>query len=235
MISTRFITAQLSNYDSSAAQDGTRMDSMPAEPVMHAHAFAADGLHLAERQRARPAGDNHTALGIGAEHLAGRAAALCGCGGINFQPRAIQRGQRHRPGVQPPDEAVNLAGAFRPVNHGDLFIQHMRVTGFAVVLRLTGKRAFRHPPDGIAKQRGGILRQTAEQLPGGFAFADCSLALGKHRAGVQSLVHLHDGNAGFPVPGNHRPLDRGRAAPAGQQRAVRVDAAQPGIIQHIFR
>ena len=34
------------------------MDSIPAEPVSHAHVLAADGLHLAQRQRARPAGDD---------------------------------------------------------------------------------------------------------------------------------------------------------------------------------
>ena len=44
-----YYSAQLSNYDSSAAQDGARTDSIPAEPVMHTHTLAANGLHLAER------------------------------------------------------------------------------------------------------------------------------------------------------------------------------------------
>ena len=70
------------------------------------------------------------------------------------------------------------------------------------------------------------------QLAAGLAGADGQRLAEQHRAGVQAGVHLHDGGAGFPVAGLDRPLNRRGAAPARQQRAVHVDAAEPGQGQH---
>ena len=51
--------------------------------------------------------------------------------------------------------------------------------------------------------------------------------LRQHVAGVQSAVHLHDGDPAFGVSGQYRPLNRRGAPPARQQRGVNVQAAEP--------
>ena len=48
------------------------------------------------------------------------------------------------------------------------------------------------------------------------------------RAAVQPGLHLHDGDAAFPVAGLDGPLYGGRAAPARQQRGMDIDAALAG-------
>ena len=55
------------------------------------------------------------------------------------------------------------------------------------------------------------------------------------RAGIQARVHLHQADAGFGVAGQNGAVDRGRAAPARQQRGVDVDAAEPWGIKHGLR
>ena len=57
--------------------------------------------------------------------------------------------------------------------------------------------------------------------------ADGMAALEQHRAGVEALIELHDGHAGFGIAREDRALDRRGAAPARQQRAVDVHAAEP--------
>ncbi len=49
--------------------------------------------------------------------------------------------------------------------------------------------------------------------------------LRQQRTGIESRVHLHDGDAGFAVAGEQRALDRRRTAPARQQRSVDVERA----------
>ena len=41
--------------------------------------------------------------------------------------------------------------------------------------------------------------------------------LQQHRTGVESGIHLHDGDPGFTIVGENGSLDRRRAAPAWQQ------------------
>ena len=50
--------------------------------------------------------------------------------------------------------------------------------------------------------------------------------LEKHRAGIESGVHLHDRDAGRRIAGLDRSSDRRGAAPARQQRRVHVDRGQ---------
>jgi hypothetical protein len=55
------------------------------------------------------------------------------------------------------------------------------------------------------------------------------------RPGVEALLHLHDRHAGLAIAGQHRALDRRRAAPARQQRGVDVDAAEPRDLEDLPR
>ena len=50
----------------------------------------------------------------------------------------------------------------------------------------------------------------------------------QHRPGVEPGVHLHHGDAGLGVAGLDGAVDRRGAAPARQQRAVDIQAAQAG-------
>ncbi len=73
------------------------------------------------------------------------------------------------------------------------------------------------------------------QQAGGVVEGD-GLALGQqHVAGVQARVHLHDGDARLGIAGLDRAMDGRGAAPARQQRAVDVQAAQARQVQHPLR
>ena len=61
---------------------------------------------------------------------------------------------------------------------------------------------------------------------------DGRVGLGQKRAGVQALIHLHQGNASAGIAGFDGALYGCGATPAWQQRRVHVDATQPGQVQN---
>ena len=73
-----------------------------------------------------------------------------------------------------------------------------------------------------------------KQLTAGFLRADGDFLADQHIAGVQPLVHLHDGNAGLGVAVQNSPLHGGAAAVLGQQGHMQVDAAILRSFQHGF-
>ncbi len=76
--------------------------------------------------------------------------------------------------------------------------------------------------------------QAVVQLAGGVVEPDRLAFDQQHVASVQAGVHLHDRDAGLGVAGLDRAVDRRGAAPARQQRAVDVQAAQSRQRQHPF-
>ena len=61
-------------------------------------------------------------------------------------------------------------------------------------------------------------------------------ALGhQHRAGVEAFFHAHDHDAGFRIARHDRALDRRGAAPARQQRAMQIEAAELRRIEDRLR
>ena len=60
----------------------------------------------------------------------------------------------------------------------------------------------------------------------GLVVADPGADGAEHRAGVEAGVDAHDADPGLGVAGEDGPLDRRRAAPAGQEREVQVDQAE---------
>jgi FlaG/FlaF family flagellin (archaellin) len=56
----------------------------------------------------------------------------------------------------------------------------------------------------------------------------------QHRAGIETFVHAHDGDAGLGVAGEDGAMDGGGAAPARQQRSMDVDAAEDRRIEEAF-
>ena len=69
--------------------------------------------------------------------------------------------------------------------------------------------------------------ESVMKAPGGLLRSDRSGRLDEDIAGIESLIHLHDGDARFAVPCQDGGLHRGSAAVTWQQRRVDVDAAQP--------
>ena len=65
------------------------------------------------------------------------------------------------------------------------------------------------------------------QRPRGIFRADPQSVPQQHRPGIEPSVHAHDADAGFRIPGHHSPVDRGRPAPAWQQRGVNIQTALP--------
>ena len=106
----------------------------------------------------------------------------------------------------------------------------MRVAAFRVVLRTRGD--FGEFFERFGQKLRARLRQTVEQLARGFACADRRFICQQHIAGVQTLRHLHGGDARLFVACDDRPLNGGRAAPARQKRAVDVDAAVRRNVEH---
>jgi len=64
------------------------------------------------------------------------------------------------------------------------------------------------------------------QICGGIVQSYRMAAFEQHRAGVETLIELHDGYAGFGIAREDGALDRRRAAPAREQRAMDVHAAE---------
>ena len=81
------------------------------------------------------------------------------------------------------------------------------------------------------KFRTGLC-QAVKKFACGLLLTDLGLIGEQHIAGVQTLRHLHGGNACHFIARDDRPLDRSGAAPARQQRTVHVDAAVRRDIEH---
>ena len=58
------------------------------------------------------------------------------------------------------------------------------------------------------------------------------VAASRRPARCRGPLHPHDADAGLPVAGQDRALDRGRPAPARQQRRMQVDAAEARRVEH---
>ena len=73
--------------------------------------------------------------------------------------------------------------------------------------------------------------QRASGVPGG----DGEFFDQQHVAGVQTRIHLHDGDTRLRVTGFNGAMNRCRAAPARQQRSVDIQTTEPGSVEHPLR
>ncbi|MNI18977.1 hypothetical protein D3C73_723980 [compost metagenome] len=91
---------------------------------------------------------------------------------------------------------------------------------------------------GIQRIHNGFApcqRQGIVQLRGVSIGGNGHHALKQHVAGIQALIHLHDGHARLRVARFNGALNRRRAAPARQQAGVDVQATQARQVQHPLR
>jgi hypothetical protein len=87
----------------------------------------------------------------------------------------------------------------------------------------------------VEDQARAHFRQAVVQVCGGFLCTDGGGFPQQDRAGVEACLHLHDADAGFGVARHDGAVDRGRAAPAGQERGVDVEAAEARGIEDGLR
>ena len=81
----------------------------------------------------------------------------------------------------------------------------------------------------IGAKTGKLIGQFAR------AFAPNGNALGhQDGTGIEPLIHMHHHHAGLGITRHHGALDGRGAAPARQQGAMQIEAAQPGRIQNGF-
>ena len=104
-----------------------------------------------------------------------------------------------------------------------------------MVLRLCNQRAGGDGGHHLAQYPGTHGGHAVKQLAAGLLRINGDLFTAEHIAGIQPLVHLHDGNAGLGVAVQHGPLHRSAAAILGQQGDVQVDAAIFRRFQHRLR
>jgi len=149
---------------------------------------------------------------------------------------ALQQGIGHRPRVVGADGPDHVGGGQRPVDESLFLDQLGGVGGLAVVLRLrrqgfTVFQRVHHVQQGVTAEQ----RQPVVQAGRGVVTGNGTGEFVQHVAGIKSGVHLHDGDAGFPVAGENGALDGRGSSPARQQRTVHVDATETGNVQHRLR
>ncbi len=99
--------------------------------------------------------------------------------------------------------------------------------GWIVAVEIAGQRLDQQ----VAAQFGELV---VERLPG-LVGRERDRALAEDRSGIQSGVHLHDGDAGFGISGADHGLNRSSAAPAREQRGMNVDRAVRRDVEHRLR
>jgi hypothetical protein len=127
---------------------------------------------------------------------------------------------------------MHFLGRARPVDAGLGLLDLFGIGHALVGLRRETERAAFDGGEGAAHQIGADQHHLVMQ------FAGCHVGANRHfideadGAGVESLVHAHDHDAGARIAGHHRSLDGSGAAPARQQRAMKVEAATDRRFQH---
>ncbi len=121
-------------------------------------------------------------------------------------------------------ESAHLAFDFHcrlaPVDIGIALGYAWRVSGVLGILRARhGVRGQRLEQQFRAEHGQLVVQRAGRVLP-----RDRERILKQHRPGIEALVHLHDGDAGFDISREQRALDRRGATPAREQRSVHVDA-----------
>ena len=165
------------------------------------------------------------------DQMAGSALALDHLGLENLHPLAGDLAPGAGPGRQGPDPAVELHRRLPPIEPLLLAGELGGIGGALGRLRnrreAPGRQTFQRLDDQLGPE--GARRSC--RLAAGLPWADLDGSAQQDRAGIQPLVHLHDGDAALPVAGEDGALDRGRPAPARQQRGMDIEAAEPRALQ----
>ena len=104
-----------------------------------------------------------------------------------------------------------------------------------VLVALWPRRQRVEPRERVDQDLGAERGEPDAQVSSGFFGADRRRRREQHRARVHARVHLERRDPGHGLAAHDRPLDRRGAAVARQQRAVDVDRAAPGCVEHGLR
>ncbi len=89
--------------------------------------------------------------------------------------------------------------------------------------------------DCLGQRRGGGGGKPVVEHAAGLVAMDGEAMDEQDVAGIQALVHVHHGNAGFLIAGEDRRLDGGRAAMPGEDRGMQIEAGDARGIEDAFR
>ena len=162
-------------------------------------------------------GRSRRRVGMGPQHLE----ALPACGGEGTGL-----------GVAGPHHPSQFGGGTAPVQLELLCFELVGVGGFALLDHSFHLGDLRQVLD---QQLGAEFGQAGAQFAGRLLLADGDRLPHVHGTGVEPLLQQHEAHAGLVVAGEHGPLHRRRAAPAGQQGEVGVDEPLRHDVQHRLR
>src|SRR5262249_46796509 len=150
-----------------------------------------------------------TALFVERQDLARDSAALRRFASPDLHFVAIDDGAGAWSRVERAHEPANRCCALAPIDARLALVDLFRVTDVPRVLR----RRVRTPAsrDGVERPKADAAterRQPIVQGSGGIVLEYRDTLLEQHRAGVQTGVHLHDGNSGFSIARENRALNR---------------------------
>ncbi len=113
-----------------------------------------------------------------------------------------------------------------------MLLQLSRVGHAVAGLRRLRERSRRKGVDCVHDQPGGERGKHVVQRAAGGLRPDGHRLRRKDRAGIEALVHSHDGDARLRIARHDRTLDRRGTPPARQQRSMGIDAAEPRRGKH---
>ena len=102
-----------------------------------------------------------------------------------------------------------------------------RIGGECGILMARMRNASMEEIEGFQQSCRRKKREPIMKIPGCLLRSDRSRYLQQDIAGIESFIHLHDGDARFAVSFQDGGLNGRSAAVTWQERGVNVDAAQP--------
>ena len=142
---------------------------------------------------------------------------------------------RAGPGCEGTHETLELGGGLLPVEFAVGAGEFAHVGDEGVVLlfarRIAGGDEVERGLERAGGQQSELVMQTAAGVVGG----DGQRVLEEHVAGVEALIHEHDGDAGLAIAIANGGLDGRGAAMTWKERCVDVQAAERWHVEHRTR
>jgi len=174
------------------------------EEIADGHATFAFGLDFAQKQGAGAAADEDASR-AGAQDLAGGAGMAGILGGLEYLQfswdtrTVLKKGEGAGPWIHGADMAGDFLARAVPPDFAILAPELFCVGGKGVVLRDARGGAGLEEGERLGKGGGGGGGQAIVEAASGLVAMDRDPADEEDVAGIEPLIHEHDGDAGFPV------------------------------------
>ncbi len=130
---------------------------------------------------------------------------------------------------------MDLLPLLRPIDPRLALVDLVGVGHACGSLRRQSQRSFFQRGKRAQHQVGAEPRQLIVQIAGRRIVADRHALRHGDRAGVETFLHLHHHHPGLVVAGHDGAMDRRRAAPARQERGMKIEAAEREGFQNHLR